>query len=66
MSGSVSLKVRLKQKLAFLEDQQLEQFDISDWPLICQPCTAIVLKAVKRLDVSDISLSHLKMSKLFG
>lgn len=66
MSGSVSLKVRLKQKLAFLEDQQLEQFDISDWPLIRQPCTAIVLKAVMRLDVSDISLSHLKMSKLFG
>lgn len=66
MSRIVGLKVRFKQKLAFLEDEELEQFDISDWPLICQHCPGIVLMAVMRLDVSDITLSHLKTSKLFG
>lgn len=51
MSRSVGLKVRLMQYLAFLED-------ISDGSLICQHCTAIVLKAVMGLDMSDISVSH--------
>lgn len=66
MSRSVSLKVRVQQKIAFLEDQQLEQFDISDWPLICQHCTATVLKAVVKLEVNDISLIHKIKSTLFG